>query len=87
MELKVTKTNTELTAHATKCGLTLEVAFPGATALAAELIAKSAGGKKGKDKGNAPAGGGKKGKASAADLDDLFSAGLSVSDKKKKGKK
>lgn len=87
LEMKITKTNTELKAHATsKHGSTLETCFPGADKVAHELAA----GKKGAAAGGS--GGGeskaqKKAKA-AADMDDLLSAGLSSAGKKKgKGKK
>jgi Zinc-binding len=85
MEMKITKTNTEVIAHATsKHGSTLEECFPGATAMAAELIA--AAGKK-----TATAGGGdgtttkaeRKAKSDAG-LSDLLNAGLTAG---KKGKK
>lgn len=87
-EMKITKTNTELSAHAVgKHSSTLEACFPGADAVAKELLA--AGGKK--DTGKGPGGGGgggdtkaqRKAKADAG-LDGLLDAGLST---KKKGKK
>ena len=88
MEMKITKTNTELTAHASaKHGKTIEECFPGAKETAAEMVAALAGGKGSK-------GGGGKGdgmtkaerkKKEAAGLDDLLNAGLSGG--KKKGKK
>lgn len=86
-EMKITKTNSELIAHATnKHGSTLDECFPGAADVAAELIAASA-----KDKGNSGGGGGggltkKQQKAKLeANLDSLLDAGLSSG--KKKGKK
>mmetsp|Transcript_5223 Transcript_5223/g.10739 ORF Transcript_5223/g.10739 Transcript_5223/m.10739 type:complete len:135 (-) Transcript_5223:229-633(-) len=88
-ELKITKTNTELIAHASsKHNSTLEECFPGAAAIAAELAAASA--KKG---GAGGAGGSSDGmskaerkKKQAAGMDDLLSAGLSAG-KKKGGKR
>lgn len=89
MEFKITKTNTELKQHAeNKHGKTLEVCFPGADKISAELAnaTKGAGGKGGKageEKASS-----KKKKPTGADLDDLLSEGLSsASISKKKGKK
>ena len=84
--MKITKTNTELTAHATsKHGSTLEECFPGASEVAAELAAAVA--KKGDGKGDASQGMTKAQRKAkeAAGLNDLLNAGLSSS--KKKGKK
>lgn len=86
LELKITKTNTELLAHATsKHGSTLSVCFPGATDVAAELTTNN---KKGVSTGD-PGGLGKKqqqkAKNEGSNLDDLLSAGLSTG--KKKGNK
>lgn len=82
-EMKVTKTNTELTMHSeSKHGSTLDECFPGAAAMAAELIA--AVNKKGT--GN-EASGPTKAQAKSKDkagLDDLLNAGLAST---KKGKK
>jgi hypothetical protein len=84
-EMTITKSNTELTAHATsKHGSTLDVCFPGAAAIAAELVAATK--KGGKDV--KPAGGLTKKAAKAkneAGLDDMLNAGLTSG--KKKGKK
>jgi hypothetical protein len=84
-EMKCTKTNTELIAHAeSKHTSTLGECFPGAADIAAELIdaatSKPKGGKTGGD-GTTKAD--RKAK-NAAGLDDLLSAGLSTG---KKGKK
>jgi type II secretory pathway component HofQ len=83
-EMKVTKTNTELTMHSeSKHNSTLEECFPGAAALAAELIA--AAGKKAAD-ASSNSGGATKAQSKAKDkagLDDLLNAGLAP----KKGKK
>lgn len=86
-EMKITKTNTELTAHASsKHGKAIEECFPGAKETATEMVAALSG----KGKGG---GGGKGGmtkterkKKEAAGMDDMLSAGLSAG-KKKKGKK
>mmetsp|Transcript_7505 Transcript_7505/g.9783 ORF Transcript_7505/g.9783 Transcript_7505/m.9783 type:complete len:130 (-) Transcript_7505:336-725(-) len=85
MELKITKTNTELTAHSAKCKSTLDECFPGAKEVAEELLAltKKKGGKV-ETGGGGPTKAEKKAKASAG-MDDLLSAGLSTG--KKKGKK
>ena len=84
LDLKITKTNTELIAHANKHTSTLEACFPGSTAIAAELLAATA------KKGGATAAGGdgttkaeKKAKSDAG-LDDLLNAGLSTAGKKGK---
>eukprot|EP00542_Grammatophora_oceanica_P021842 CAMPEP_0194028210 /NCGR_PEP_ID=MMETSP0009_2-20130614/2242_1 /TAXON_ID=210454 /ORGANISM="Grammatophora oceanica, Strain CCMP 410" /LENGTH=133 /DNA_ID=CAMNT_0038667537 /DNA_START=22 /DNA_END=423 /DNA_ORIENTATION=+ len=89
LEMTITKTNTELTAHATsKHGKTLDECFPGAATVAAELVAAvSKGGGKSSSAGGS--GGGltkaqRKAKAEAG-MDDLLNAGLTS--KKKKGKK
>ena len=86
IELKITKTNTELTAHASsKHGKTLEECFPGAHETALELIAalqKGGGTTSGGGDGTTKAG--RKAK-DAAGLDDLLNAGLSAG--KKKGSK
>jgi hypothetical protein len=86
-ELKITKTNTELKFHAEgKHGKTLDECFPGAAAIAQEMIAATAalkgGGKKGSTGGITKA---ERKKKEADGLDDLLSAGLSIG--KKKGKK
>lgn len=88
LEMKCTKTNTELKLHAdSKHGKQLEECFPGATKIAEELLAAVG---KGKD---ADVGGGGKGSSSGppkADrkkkdgLDDLLNSGLDAF--KKKGK-
>ena len=91
LEMKCTKTNTELKLHAeSKHGKTLEECFPGATKIAEEMIA-ALGGKGGKgDKGSGGANGNgltkaERKKKEAAAFDDLLSAGLGGN--KKKGKK
>mmetsp|Transcript_14469 Transcript_14469/g.21803 ORF Transcript_14469/g.21803 Transcript_14469/m.21803 type:complete len:134 (-) Transcript_14469:332-733(-) len=88
VELKITKTNTELKLHSeNKHGKTIDICFPGAEAISAEMKNAVAGGKKGKD---AKAGSGKGGKkATIGDLDDLLMAGMAGGPgaKKKKGKK
>lgn len=87
-DMKITKTNTELTAHATsKHGSTLDECFPGAAALAAEMIAAA---KKQQQGGQGDGGGASKKTTKAkndVNLDDLLSAGLSGGPGKKKGKK
>jgi hypothetical protein len=88
-ELKITKSNTELKTHAAnKHGKTIEECFPGAEAIAAEMIRIAAGGKKGGRDATKSDSKSKK-KPSKADLDDIFSAGLSAGPggKKKKGAK
>mmetsp|Transcript_36706 Transcript_36706/g.53938 ORF Transcript_36706/g.53938 Transcript_36706/m.53938 type:complete len:138 (+) Transcript_36706:105-518(+) len=92
-ELKITKTNTELKAHAeSKHGKTLDVCFPGAAAIAEQLIAAAGKGKGGSKGGSGGAAGGSalskkdKKKKYAAGLDDLLSAGLQTT-KKKGGKR
>jgi hypothetical protein len=90
-EMKITKTNTELTMHATgKHSKTLDECFPGATATALELIAAS--NVKSTGKGASSSGGGgavetkaEKKKKAASGMDDMLSAGLGGN--KKKGKK
>ena len=85
LELKITKTNTELKAHAEgKHGKTLDECFPGAAAIAAELAAKPGKGGAAAAPAAAKKGGKKKG-GDIGDLDDLLAAGLNVG--KKKGKK
>jgi hypothetical protein len=86
-EMKITKTNTELKSHAeSKHASTLEECFPGSTAVAAELAAGAAAGKKGKGRDDASGGTTKKKSKGDAGMDDLLSAGLGAG-KKKKGKK
>lgn len=84
-EMKITKTNTELTAHATsKHGSTIEECFPGAKETAEELkAAVSKGGKGGSTTGGMTKA--EKKKKAAVGMDDMLSAGLSAG--KKKGKK
>ena len=87
LEMKITKTNTELTAHATsKHGKTLDDCFPGAKEISAEMAA-AVGGKGGKGAGGGGGGPTKaeRKKKDAAAFDDMLSAGLSAG--KKKGKK
>ena len=83
MELKITKTNTELTAHATsRHNSTLELCFPGAAEIAQELINATT-----KSTTCSPAttgGSGVPKKKQDVGLDDLLSAGLNAG---KKGKK
>ena len=87
LEMKITKTNTELKSHSEgKHGKTLDECFPGAADVAAELIAIA-----NKGKGGAGGSGGgmtkaEKKKKEADGLDDLLSAGLRGA-KKKGGKK
>ena len=85
-EMTVTKSNTELTAHAeSKHGKPLEECFPGATALAEEMLAaatKNKGGDKGSSDGMTKA---ERKKKANAGMDDLLSAGLGG--KKASGKK
>lgn len=82
-EMKITKTNTELTAHATsKHGKTIEECFPGAKETAEEMKAALNKGGKG-----SPSGGMTKAerkKKAAAGMDDMLSAGLSAGKKKEK---
>jgi hypothetical protein len=88
-EIKCTKTNTELSAHASsKHNKTLDECFPDAAAKAAELIAVASVKVKGGDARGGPGDSGptkaqRKAKAEAG-LDDMLSAGLTG---KKKGKK
>jgi hypothetical protein len=88
MELKITKTNTELIAHASsKHSSTLGECFPGAAEVAAELIA-AAHKKSHGSGGGGPNGGMTKAQRKAkndAGLDDLLNAGLAG--KKKTSKK
>ena len=88
MEFKITKTNTELKQHAeNKHGNTVEVCFPGADKISAELANANSKGGKG-DKAGGDKAPGKKKKPTGADLDDLLSEGLSsASISKKNGKK
>jgi hypothetical protein len=90
-EMKITKTNTELSMHSDgKHSKTLEECFPGAAAVALELIAVSnvkgsgAAGKGGSSSGAGDTKAEKKKKA-ASGMDDMLSAGLGAT--KKKGKK
>lgn len=87
-ELKITKTNTELRLHSeNKHGKTIEMCFPGAEAISAEMKNAVAGGNKGKE---AKAGTGKASKkVTKENLDDLLLAGMAGGPgaKKKKGKK
>lgn len=86
LEMKITKTNTELTAHAaSKHSSTLDECFPGAAAISAELAAATS-----KKDGEGPSSGGgltkaQQKKKNEAGVDDLLNAGLSAG--KKKGKK
>lgn len=85
LEMKITKTNTELTAHAaSKHSSTLDECFPGAAAISAELAAATS-----KKNGGGSSGGGltkaQQKKKNEAGVDDLLSAGLASG--KKKGKK
>jgi hypothetical protein len=83
-ELKITKTNTELTAHALgKHAKTMEECFPGAKDIAADLLNASNALKasKGSIQGQPKA---DKKKQSLAGIDDLLNAGLTSS---KKGSK
>mmetsp|Transcript_32011 Transcript_32011/g.47981 ORF Transcript_32011/g.47981 Transcript_32011/m.47981 type:complete len:133 (-) Transcript_32011:165-563(-) len=87
-ELKITKTNTELKLHSeNKHGKTIDICFPGAEAISAEMKNAVAGGKKGNDAKASSGKGGKK--ASKENLDDLLMAGMAGGPgaKKKKGKK
>jgi len=80
-ELRITKTNTELTTHATnKHGKPLDECFPGAAKIAEEMAQGS--GKKGEEKqGETKA---ERKKKQTADFNELLSAGLTAG---KKGKK
>jgi hypothetical protein len=86
LEMKITKTNTELITHASnKHGNILDECFPGAAAVSAELVA-AVSAKGGAATATAAGPTKKQSKAKAnADMGDLLSAGLSVG--KKKGKK
>jgi len=85
MEMRITKTNTELTAHATsKHGSTLEECFPGAKETAEEMVAALSKDKGGDSGASGPTKAQRKAKT-AAGMDDLLNAGLSAG--KKKGKK
>ena len=80
-ELKITKTNTELTAHSQgKHGKTMDECFPGAKAIAEELLNVSNTGKA--NKGVQPKAITKK--KEVAGLDDLLNAGLASGKKEKK---
>jgi hypothetical protein len=84
LEMKITKTNTELTAHAvSKHSSTLDACFPGAAVISAELIAATT------KEGGGPAEGGmtkaQRKSRHEAGLNDLLNAGLAAG--KKKGKK
>ncbi len=85
-ELKITKTNTELKLHSeNKHGKTIDICFPEAEAISAEMRQSSASGGKKKD---ANATSGKAKKTSKADLDALLLAGMNGGPgAKKKGKK
>ena len=90
LEMKITKTNTELKAHASsKHNSTLDACFPGAAATAEEMIAianrkvGAGGGVVGGKGGVGPTKAEKKAK-DAAGLDDLLSAGLTAGKKKDK---
>lgn len=86
-EMKITKTNTELKQHAeNKHGKTLEICFPAAPLIAAEMIKATAPG--GGKKNAKPEASGKKGKkVDGGGMDDLLSAGLDGKKKKKSTKK
>mmetsp|Transcript_18891 Transcript_18891/g.22685 ORF Transcript_18891/g.22685 Transcript_18891/m.22685 type:complete len:132 (-) Transcript_18891:202-597(-) len=84
-ELKITKTNTELTAHAeSKHGKPIDECFPGAKEAAEDML-KNAQGNKGKAGGGPSLTKAERKKKAAAGMDDLLSAGLSSG--KKKGNK
>jgi len=81
VELKITKTNTEIIAHAeNKHGKTIDVCFPAAAGIAAEMRAASLAPK-------VSAGPSKKERKAKnnASMDDMLSSGL-ASEKKGKGK-
>lgn len=82
-EMKITKTNTELTVHAqAKHNATLDECFPGAAQIAAEL---AAGSRKGRtDPGGGAAAPRSQARNTSAGLDDLLTAGLAAT---KKGKR
>mmetsp|Transcript_19623 Transcript_19623/g.32147 ORF Transcript_19623/g.32147 Transcript_19623/m.32147 type:complete len:134 (-) Transcript_19623:151-552(-) len=87
-ELKITKTNTELKLHSeNKHGKTIDVCFPGAEAVSAEMKNSVAGGSTGNG-GKAGSGKGSK-KVTKENLDDLLMAGMAGGPgaKKKKGRK
>jgi hypothetical protein len=87
-EMKCTKTNTELKAHAEgKHAKTIEVCIPGAVEIAAELAetAKAPVARGGKS-GTGGATKAESKKKASANMDDLLSAGLGAGTKKK-GKK
>jgi Zinc-binding len=72
MEMKITKTNTELTAHAdSKHNSTLAECFPGAQEIAEELLAAVK-----KAASAPPPSKPKKGTSSTGAMDDLLNAGL-----------
>jgi hypothetical protein len=81
MELKITKTNTELSAHAdSKHGSTLLLCFPGAKEIADEMVAVLARKDKGPGAASASATATSpaiKKKPAAGGMDDLLAAGLS----------
>jgi Na+-translocating ferredoxin:NAD+ oxidoreductase RNF subunit RnfB len=84
--MKITKTNTELTAHATsKHGKTIEECFPGAKETAEEMKAalNSKGGKDDSTEGGMSKA--ERKKKEAAGMDAMLSAGLSAG--KNKGKR
>mmetsp|Transcript_1603 Transcript_1603/g.1957 ORF Transcript_1603/g.1957 Transcript_1603/m.1957 type:complete len:134 (-) Transcript_1603:118-519(-) len=86
-EFTITKSNTELKVHAeNKHGKTIEVCFPGAEAIAADM--QKAGGKKGKET-KSESSKAKKKASTKIDLDALLDAGISGGPgaKKKKGSK
>ena len=86
-EMKITKTNTELIAHASsKHDKTIDECFPGASESAAEMLAALSGkaGGKGDDSGGSGMSKTEKKKKAAANMDDMLNAGLSAG---KKGKK
>lgn len=85
-EMKITKTNTELTAHATsKHGKTIDECFPGAKETAAEMLAALNAGKGGKGGSGGGLTKAERKKKEAAGMNDMLSAGLNAG--KKKGKK
>eukprot|EP00529_Nitzschia_sp_RCC80_P033339 CAMPEP_0113467740 /NCGR_PEP_ID=MMETSP0014_2-20120614/14978_1 /TAXON_ID=2857 /ORGANISM="Nitzschia sp." /LENGTH=135 /DNA_ID=CAMNT_0000360073 /DNA_START=146 /DNA_END=550 /DNA_ORIENTATION=+ /assembly_acc=CAM_ASM_000159 len=87
-EMTITKTNTELKIHSeSKHGKTTEECFPGASAVAAELVAAVAKPNKGGGGGASSSNKSSKKKQDAAGLDDLLNAGLSGGKKKGGGGK
>ena len=85
-EMKITKTNTELIAHATsKHGKSLEECFPGAAQIADEMMAASQKGKGGSgDQGSGGTTKAERKKKEKAGMDDLLNAGLSSGKKSSK---